>query len=268
MSKPSAVTTSVPILVAKSGAIGHLTINRPDKHNAMTLAMWRAVPDMISDLVEDRSVRVIVLAGAGRNAFCAGADIGEFDAVRSGPENAREYEAANEAAFTAVRTAAKPVIAAISGHCFGGGFGLAAACDIRLASEGSLFSVPASRLGLAYPVTAMADIVTGVGAARSKEMLFSARRYSAAEMHAFGFLNAVCETEQLEAQVNALCVDIASGAPLSIAAAKQSIAAVLSGGAEDLNQAKIAGDVTFASDDYAEGCVAFKEKRKPVFRGQ
>ena len=122
---------------------GYLTINRPDRKNAINHRMWREIPLAIDWLCGHADLRCIVFQGGGDSDFSAGADIAEFDTVRNDPATARDYEQANATAFRAVRLCPVPVIAAIRGVCFGGAFGLAAAADLRIASHDSRFSVPA-----------------------------------------------------------------------------------------------------------------------------
>jgi enoyl-CoA hydratase/carnithine racemase len=208
-----------------------------------------------------------VLRGAGHD-FCAGADIGEFDIVRRDAATARDYEAANSAAFAAFRNAPIPVIAAIRGICFGGGFGLAAACDLRVATPDALFSVPAAKLGLAYPHDAMADIVHAAGPQMAKYLAFSAARIDARAALAAGFLLEVIEPDDFEMRISALAEQIAANAPLSNRASKAAIRAVLSGNPADVSHARTMGDETFDSADYAEGRAAFAARRKPVFTGK
>jgi enoyl-CoA hydratase/carnithine racemase len=130
-----------PLLIAHRDGVATVTINRPGRKNAISHAMWRELSAIAGDLGNDPATRVIILRGAGHD-FSAGADISEFDTVRRDAATARDYEAANSAAFAAFRNAQIPVIAAIRGICFGGGFGLAAACDLRIATPDALFSVP------------------------------------------------------------------------------------------------------------------------------
>ncbi len=131
------------------------------------------LPKAVSWLVDSAEVRVIVLKGDGGNDFCSGADISEFAAVRSDHESATHYEALNVAAFAAIRQAPVPVIAAICGICFGGGLGLAAACDLRIADRSARFAIPAARLGLAYPVDGMGDITLGLGTDLARLALYT-----------------------------------------------------------------------------------------------
>lgn len=244
------------------GAIGNLTFSNPGKHNALPQVAWEAVPLAVSRLCE-AGARVIVANGEGPS-FCAGADISEFDVVRKNAETARIYEQSNIDAFAALRDAPVPVIAKIKGFCLGGGFGLAAACDIRLADKEARFAVPAAKLGLGYPVEAMADIVHAVGAQHAKLLLFTARRLHADELKTMGFLLGVLEGNALDDAVDALVQEITELAPLTHKATKASIAAAQGG---DQALADQLGSGTFMSKDYAEGRAAFKEKRKPKFIG-
>lgn len=247
--------------------IARIVIDRPERKNALTHAMWRELARLVRGLGARPDVRVIVLAGRGKD-FSAGADISEFGTVRRDAGTARAYEADNSSAFAALREAAVPTLAAIRGICFGGGFGLAASCDLRIATRDALFSVPAARLGLAYPVDAMADIVHAVGPQMAKFLTFSAGRLTAAQALACGFLLETPEDEAFDARVEEIAGTIAANAPLSIKASKASIRAVLTGKAEDVARAAALGDATFASRDYVEGRAAFAERRGPVFRGE
>lgn len=242
-----------------------LTIDRPARKNAMTQGMWREMAALFRGLAGDASVRVVVLRGAGGD-FCAGADIGEFETVRGNAQSARRYEAENSAAFAAIRDCPVPTVAAIGGICFGGGFGIAAGCDIRIASADALFSVPAAKLGLAYPVDAMADIVHAVGPQVAKYMTYCAARLDARAALDAGFLLEIVENGGLFARADELAATITANAPLSIRASKASIRAVLSADPADAAHASTLGDATFESADYAEGRAAFREKRPARFR--
>src|SRR5690606_16080145 len=215
----------------------------PERKNALTLAMWREMARLMRGIGDDPSIRAVVLTGNGTD-FSAGADIGEFDTVRGTAESARGYEAENSAAFAAIRDCPVPTIAAVRGICFGGGFGLAAACDLRLGSKTALFSVPAARLGLAYPVDAMADIVGAVGAQMAKYLTYSAARLDAQAALEAGFLLEIVEPGGLDERAAELAATIAGNAPLSVRASKASIRAALTGKREDAAKAGALGDGT------------------------
>lgn len=252
--------------VNRNGHVVSLEIARPEKKNALTEAMWLDLAEVLEALGKDADNRVIVLSGAGGN-FCAGADIAEFDTARRGAR-AAVYEDANSRAFRAVRDCPLPTIAAVDGICFGGGFGLAAACDLRIASPGALFSVPAARLGLAYPVDAMADIVQALGPQLSRYMTFSAGRLDAATALALGFLLEMSDEPPAIDRALEIARAIADNAPLSVRASKAAIRAVLTGDAGDIRKAGELGAATFASADYEEGRLAFADKRTPSFTGR
>jgi enoyl-CoA hydratase/carnithine racemase len=255
-----------PLLIDRRGAVATITINRQARKNAVSHAMWYDLAGAATALCIDPAIRVIILRGAGHD-FSAGADIGEFDAVRRDAATARDYEAANSAAFAAFRNAPVPVIAAIRGICFGGGFGLAAACDLRIATPDAQFSVTAAKLGLAYPHDGMADIVHAAGPQMAKYLAFSAARIDANTALAAGFLEIV-EPEALEGRIAILADEIANNAPLSNRASKAAIRAVLSGNPADTVRARTLSDETFDSVDYAEGRAAFAVRRKPIFIGK
>ncbi|MDI6026833.1 enoyl-CoA hydratase-related protein [Corticibacterium sp. UT-5YL-CI-8] len=256
-----------PLNLRIDAGVATLTIDKPARRNALTYAMWLELAALFQVLEADPTVRAVVLRGAGSD-FSAGADISEFDTLRGAPDSARIYEAANSAAFTAVRQARIPVIAAIRGICLGGGFGLAAGADLRIATPDATFSVPAAKLGLAYPLDAMVDIVGSLGEQMAKYLTFTAARLDAASAKAAGFLLEVVETEHFDARVDEIARTIAANAPLSIKASKASMRATATGDKRDIAFAQQIGDATFASADYAEGRAAFKERRQPVFSGR
>lgn len=254
------------IVTADEGVVS-VKINRPARKNAITQAMWLAMADIFRRIGETPDARVVVLAGEGAD-FCAGADIGEFETVRGNADAARIYEAANSAAFAAIRDCPVPTVAAIRGVCFGGGFGMAAACDLRIGATTATFSVPAARLGLAYPVDAMADIVDVVGPQMARYLTYSAARLDAAAALDAGFLLEIVEPGGLDHRVRELAAAMAANAPLSVRASKASIRAALAADPALTQRAKALGDATFESEDYGEGRAAFREKRKPIFAGR
>ncbi len=252
----------------RDGAIAWLSLENPSRMNALTGAMWAAIPALIAEAEADPAVRVIVLRGSGEKAFCAGADISEFETARTG-DAAATYDALNHAAFEAISGAAKPTIAMIHGFCLGGGLGLAAVCDIRLADEASQFAIPAAKLGLGYPPRWIRPLLALAKPAHVKELLFTGRRYNAAEALAMGLVNRLYPTGELEQATRALAGEIAANAPLTIRASKLAIDELTAKpehpDTQKLNDAVAA---CFASADYVEGRRAFLEKRTPKFEGK
>lgn len=251
-----------------TGATGWLVIDNAPKRNAMSLAMWQDLPAAIDDLVQNPQVRVIVVRGAGDTSFCAGADISEFAETRSDGTKARSYDAINVAAFKALKAAEKPVIALIRGHCLGGGLGIALACDLRIAAEGALFGIPAARLGIAYPLEAIADIIEPIGPAAAKRLLFTAERIDTATAFRIGLVDEAVAGDTLEARIESLARTLADNAPLTLRAAKRAINAFAAGRDSDaLALAEAAALDCFESADVIEGRDAFLEKRLPGFTG-
>ena len=244
--------------------IATITLSNPSKFNALPQNCWEAIPSLIQQLVNNNA-RVIILTGEGKN-FCAGADISEFDVVRKNAETAIIYEQTNINAFKALRDCPIPTIAKVKGYCLGGGFGLVAACDLRIAHKQAMFAVPAAKLGLAYPVEAMADIVHAIGAQNTSKLMFTGAKFSTAEIHAFGFLSAV--TDDLDDYVENLAREIATLAPLTHRATKSAIAAVLDANkGANIETAIQQANATFNSADYNEGREAFRQKRSAKFQG-
>ncbi|GLI92141.1 enoyl-CoA hydratase [Methylocystis echinoides] len=252
-----------------SHGVARLLINNGAKRNAFDLDMWRALPPLVAAIDADPEARVLVVSGAPGLPFCSGADISEFSTVRATSDGGRAYEQANGEAFDAISACSKPTIAAISGFCMGGGMGIAAVCDLRLAAAGAAFAIPAGRLGVGYPPSAMRYVVAAVGAQRAFELFFTARRLTAPEALAAGFLSRVVEEEDFDAEVTTLAETIAANAPLTLRAAKAAIrAAAALPGAPSLAACEALAATCFDSADYMEGRAAFLEKRAPKFTGR
>ena len=248
--------------------MGWMIINRPRRRNALNAAMWSAIPPTIAELADDPAIRMIAIRGEGAEAFSAGADISEFAENRADEARAAAYEALNGAAFQALRDCRKPVIALISGFCFGGGLALALACDLRIASETALFCLPPARLGLAYPAAGLRDLVAAVPLSTAKDMIFTARRVAAEEALRLGLIDRLVQAKDFERAVPLAFSDIAENAPLTLTHAKRCLDMIAGrpGAASPAEIADLAA-ACFNSADYREGQRAFLEKRKPGFGG-
>ena len=253
--------------IERDGPIGYVVLSNPARRNAIGAEMWRAFPSVIASLNDDPAIRCIVLRGAGDVAFAAGADISEFESKRANDDGVARYEALTRAAHGALESSPKPVIAQIQGYCIGGGLAIALSCDLRYCADDSQFAIPAARLGLGYGVAGHRRLVATVGQANAREIMFSARRYDAASAHALGLVNRVVPRAELTTYVHSLAQDLAANAPLTQAASKAAINALIDHGG-DFSACEQLIARCMHSADYIEGRTAFMQKRKPRFSGR
>ena len=257
------------MIAQKEGRIGWIIFNNPSKRNAVSLEMWEALGEIIRDFDRDGEVRVVVLKGAGEKAFVSGADISEFEQKRHSSASRRSYDEKAALATSLLSRSAKPVIAMIRGFCIGAGMAIALGADIRFATPGSRFGIPAARLGLGYDYAGIKALSDLVGPSHAMDILFSARFLDADEAHRMGLVNRIVPEGELETEVRAYVESIAGNAPLTIKAAKAAVNGARSDPSEkDLERIARMVDACFDSDDYAEGRRAFMEKREPAFTGK
>ena len=260
MSKPR-------LRVERDGPIGRMLFDNPERRNAISSDMWRAIPPAMAEFDADSEIRCIVLRGEGTLAFAAGADISEFEQRRSSESAVREYEGLVDAAQHAIEDSDKPVIALIHGFCIGGGVETALACDLRYASASSQFAIPAARLGVGYGVHGTNRLVATVGHAAAREIMFTGRRYNAEQALAMGLVNRVVPDAELDGYVGELALQLAGNAPLTIAASKRIINTLIEAHG-DFTEADALVARCMTSADYQEGRRAFMEKRAPRFKGK
>ena len=257
------------MIAEKVGPVGRLVFNKPAKRNATSTDMWEAIPVIIDAFENDPEVRVVVVTGAGDKAFVSGADISEFEAARSTPEQVAYYDKIGEIANARLARCSKPTIARIRGYCVGGGVGVALTCDIRIASENSKFAVPAARLGLGYRAAGLKTLMDLVGPSNAKEIFFTARMFSAQEAQGMGLINRVVADAGLDSYIDDYCRRIAENAPLTMHAAKRVVEELTRlDGKPDFHRTSALVKECFDSEDYIEGRRAFMEKRKPAFKGR
>ncbi len=255
--------------VDKRGAVGWIVFDQPAKMNAITGAMWRALPEAVARFDRNPEVRCVALRGAGTEAFAAGADISEFEQMRDGQAAVGEYDGLLDQALHAIQDSCKPSLAMIHGFCMGGGLEIALACDLRYCGSSAQFAIPAAKLGLAYNVEGHKRLLETVGHARAREIMFLGRRYGAEEALAISLVHGVLPDAELEARVDETIRSLCENAPLAIANSKTILEEyVKSSGAPDAARMRAAMERCAQSEDYKEGRRAFMQKRKPRFEGR
>ena len=257
------------ILVARDEHVARVTINRPNRRNALSLAAWQSLAAAFDNLAADREVRVVVLTGAGERAFCAGNDISEFAEKRSTPEQIEAYDAVLSHAYQVIRNFEKPLVARVRGFAVGGGFELMHLCDLQIAGAGARFAMTPARLGLGYRLHDVQLLVDRIGPRVAREMLFTGRLFDAAEAERLGLVTRAVRDEDLDASVDSCASEIAANSPLSIRAIKVAIGEALKPSTErDHARCDDLAAACNRSEDYREGQRAFAERRPPEFRGR
>lgn len=254
------------IKVEKSGAVAILTINRPDKLNALNKQVHAEAVAALDELKNDDDVRVLVITGSGEKSFVAGADIGEFKDETPMSQRATFHA---KTLFNSIDNFPKPVIAMVNGFCLGGGNELALACDLRIAAENAKFSQPEINLGLIPGGGGTQRLTRLIGEGRSMEIMLTGDMIDAETAYKFGLVNHVYPAAELEAKTMELANKIAEKAPIAVRLAKEAVKfASRSNLDEGLRREIDLFALCFSTEDKQEGVSAFLEKRKPAFKGR
>jgi len=259
------VTAEANLLYEVRNGVGQITFNRPQARNSLTFDMYERLAAICEAAANDRSLKVLILTGAGDKAFAAGTDINQFRAFNT-PQDAIGYEARIDRVLTALEQCQVPTIAAINGACTGGGAGIAACCDLRIGTTTAKFGFPIARtLGNCLSASNIGRLSALIGATRLKEIIFTARLIEAREAAGIGLLHEVVEDlAALQRRADELAQLVASHAPLTLRATKQALLRTQPKPAEDEDLILMC----YQSQDFREGMDAFLNKRQPQWTGE
>jgi enoyl-CoA hydratase/carnithine racemase len=263
VSEPATHSPVPGLTLELGGAVATLTIDRPAKRNAMSFAMWSALPALLGRVEADDTARALVVRGTEH--FSAGADISEFATLRADADGARRYSAAVHDGERSIADLGKPTIAAVTGVCVGGGCEIALACDIRIAAEDARFGITPAKLGIVYHQTSTKQLVDVVGPAWASQILFSAELLDAATALRIGLVNELHPAADVVGRATGLAAAIASRAQVSVRGSKAIIGRIRDGRHEEDDEVLAWYEASVTSADYAEGVQAFLAKRPPRF---
>jgi enoyl-CoA hydratase/carnithine racemase len=242
--------------------IGTLWLDRPEKQNAMTLAMWAGLPSLLDEAAE--RVRILVLRGVGEH-FCSGADIASIGTGLADAGDPEGYRAINERAEEALARFPRPVVAAISGNCVGGGCQLIAACDLRVATTAARFGITPAKLGISYPARSVLRTADLIGVGATKHLLFTADLIDADEALRIGLVDVICAPEELDQRVDEMVATLASRSLVTQLATKELLAERLTMTTEMAGSVAKWEHIARSGPDLEEGLAAFSERRSPGF---
>ncbi len=254
-----AESRSEHVLVDVRDGVATLTLNRADKRNSVTYAMWVAIGDALESLAQQPDVRALVVTGAGDH-FCAGADISELSNGTGGT-----YGEANWRAEEALANFPAPTVAKIRGNCVGGGVSIATACDVRFADHTAVFGVTPAKLGIVYPTNALERLVTIVGPSAAKVMMFGAELFDAQRAHHIHLIDELHAADSLESRVEEYVRVLLERSHLTQVATKQMIHEVVRRGSVSPELKSAWADTPVSSGELAEGVDAFAQRRPPRF---
>ena len=265
MNAPLAATED--LIYAVEDGIARIIFNRPQARNALTFAMYEQMASICETINGDRSIKALILTGAGDKAFASGTDINQFRAFKT-PQDALDYERRIDRVLGTLEQCRVPTIAAITGACTGGGAGIAACCDLRVGTKTTKIGFPIARtLGNCLSMSNYSRLTAPIGPARVKDLIFTARLVGAEEAAAVGLLTEVVEDlPALEKRADELARQIAGNAPLTLNATKQALARLTRRLTHEEGEDLILQ--CYMSQDFREGLDAFLKKRAPQWRGE
>lgn len=254
------------LLYEVNDGIGRITFNRPQARNALTFAMYERVAEICEEANRDRSIKALILTGAGEKAFASGTDISQFRAFRK-PQDGIEYEERIDRILGVLEACRVPTVAAIAGACTGGGAGIASCCDLRIGAANTRFGFPIARtLGNCLSMSNLSRLAAIIGPARTKEIIFTARLVEAEEAKTVGLLHEIVpDAEALATRADELARLLASHAPLTLQATKEALRRLHPQVSREDEQDLIL--LCYTSNDFREGMEAFLDKRAPRWTG-
>ena len=259
-------TAFVTIIVSSIEGVARITINRPEKRNALSLQTVRELQQALELAETDPSVRVVIVSGSGTRVFAAGADLDELPEAFTTPQTAMAYDHQVNQLYRALQTSRLPIIASMAGHAIGGGCLLALACDLRIAASHIKIGFPVARIGLMLSPKEHQLILDQITPSQAKVLMFTGRRIEAQEAQTWGLIDIAVTASELEAATARLAADIVEGAPLAIRVTKSLVQALTS--KQDIERSvSEAYQTIYTSADLKEGLKAIEEKRAPKFSG-
>lgn len=253
--------TESPLLLAHVGQVATLTLNRPDKHNALDVTAMGAVADAIAGLADDPDLRVLVVTGAGDRTFCAGADLSNVGGDYPWSKDPLSRLCNSLEDFP------RPTLCALNGSVYGGGTDIAMACDFRLGQTGQRMFIPPARFGIHYQISGLRRAVERIGLSAAKRLYLGGETFDDQEMLRVGFLDHLIAPEDFDARVQAYVAEVAGMAPLAVKGMKYVLNALARGDLDE-NRAREGVLACIRSEDLREGQAAIAGKRKPIYQGK